>query len=117
MQSRIFHGTLLGAILAAALFAGGRASPATAQEQSFNLTIHDSRFEPSTLSVPSGVKFKLQVRNARTKPAEFESAELNREKVVAPGSSVVIYIGPLTPGTYGFFDDFNPTTRGRLVAR
>ena len=117
MHSRIFHRTFMTATMAIALFAGGRTSPATAQEQTFNLTIHDTRFEPSTLSVPSGVKFKLQVRNARAKPAEFESAELNREKVVAPGSSVVIYIGPLSPGTYGFFDDFNPSTRGQLVAK
>ena len=107
---------LLGAVVAI-LGGGAAAHPAAAQEQTFNLTIHDNRFEPSTLSVPSGVKIKLVVRNARSKPAEFESSELNREKVVPPGSSVVVYVGPLTPGTYGFFDDFNATTRGQLIAK
>lgn len=109
-----------GIVLGAAAFTlaiGLAAQPVVAQEPTFNLTIKDSRFEPSTLNVPSGVKFKLQVHNARSKPAEFESSELNREKVVPPGSSVVIYIGPLTPGSYGFFDDFNPSTRGHLVAK
>ena len=90
---------------------------AVAQEHSFNLTIGESRFEPSTLHVPSGVKLKLQVRNARANPAEFESSELNREKVIAPGSSSVIYVGPLAPGAYGFFDDFKPSIRGQLIAK
>jgi hypothetical protein len=93
--------------------------PATlpAQETAYSITIHDDRFEPSTLSVKAGVKFQLQVKNARKVAAEFESAELNREKVVPPGQSTVIYIGPLAPGTYPFFDDFHQSTRGRLVAK
>jgi Cupredoxin-like domain len=92
-------------------------NPAAAQEHSFNLTIGESHFEPSTLRVPSGVKLQLHVRNARSGPAEFESSELNREKVIAPGSSSVIYVGPLAPGTYGFFDDFKPSIRGQLIAK
>ena len=88
-----------------------------AQEAGYSITIHDDRFEPSTLNVKAGVKFQLRVKNARKVAAEFESAELNREKVVPPGQSTVIYIGPLAPGTYPFFDDFHQSTRGRLVAK
>ena len=41
----------------------------------------------------------------------------SREKVVKPGSSASIFVGPLKPGRYEFFDDFHPATRGVLVAR
>jgi hypothetical protein len=107
-----------GAILFAAAFMLPAASTtAPAQETSYAVTIHDDRFEPGTLNVKAGVKFQLRVKNARKVAAEFESAELNREKVVPPGQSAVIYIGPLAPGTYPFFDDFHQSTRGRLVAK
>jgi plastocyanin len=86
-------------------------------QEAYSVTIHDDRFEPSTLNVKAGVKFQLRVKNARKVAAEFESAELNREKVVPPGQSAVIYIGPLAPGTYPFFDDFHQSTRGHLVAK
>jgi plastocyanin len=107
--------------LAAATFAAtvcaGIVQSAQAQETTLNLTIHDTKFEPATLQVPAGAKIKLSVRNARSKPAEFESHELNREKVIAPGTTAVINIGPLSAGTYGFFDDFNKSTRGQIVAK
>ncbi|HEU0061904.1 MAG TPA: cupredoxin domain-containing protein [Hyphomicrobiaceae bacterium] len=107
-----------GAIFIAAALMLPAASPTTsAQEASYAVTIHDDRFEPSTLNVKAGVKFQLRVKNARKVAAEFESAELNREKVVPPGQSAVIYIGPLAPGSYPFFDDFHQSTRGRLVAK
>jgi plastocyanin len=107
-----------GAIfIAAALMLSAVATRVPAQETSYALTIHDDRFEPSTLNVKAGVKFQLRVKNARKVAAEFESAELNREKVVPPGQSAVIYVGPLAPGSYPFFDDFHQSTRGRLVAK
>jgi hypothetical protein len=88
-----------------------------AQEATHSLTIYDDRFEPSTLNVKAGVKVKLRLKNARKVAAEFESAELNREKVVPPGQTLTVYIGPLAPGTYLFFDDFHQSTRGKLVAK
>jgi len=107
-----------GAILfAAALTLAAGSTTGAAQETGYALTIHDDRFEPSTLNVKAGVKFQLRVKNARKVAAEFESAELNREKVIPPGQSAVIYVGPLTPGSYPFFDDFHQSTRGRLVAK
>ncbi len=104
-------------LLAAGALSTPAIAPARAQEQGYTLTIRDTRFEPDTLNVPAGAKFKLVVRNARKVAAEFESDELNREKVVPPGQSVVIYVGPLAPGTYSFLDDFHPSTRGQLIAK
>jgi plastocyanin len=91
--------------------------PASAQTPSFSISIHDDRFEPAELQVPAGQKIELIVKNERAAASEFESAELRREKVVPAGEQVTVYVGPLRPGIYGFFDDFHPSVRGRLVAR
>ena len=43
---------------------------------------------------------------------------LRREKVVAGGEQIMVYIGPLKPGKYEFFGDFNPTTaRAKKIAQ
>ena len=91
--------------------------PARAARPSFDLTLAGHRFTPAELTVPAGRKFILHVANKGTAPAEFESSDLRREVVVPPGARVVIYVGPLRPGPYVFFDDFDPQTRGRMVAK
>ncbi len=92
--------------------------PAHADDPVFTLTIKDHRFIPEELQVPAGVKLKLLIRNEDPTAEEFESAELHREKVVPPGKEVTVFVGPLDPGTYGFFGDFNPKTAcGRIVAK
>ena len=91
--------------------------PAAGQEQEFTLTLKGHQFQPAELTVPAGVRIKLTVKNEDPTPAEFESAQLRREKVVAAGAEGIVYVGPLAPGAYEFFDDFNPKTRGRLLAR
>jgi hypothetical protein len=95
------------------------AGPADAADPPvFSLTIRNHQFEPAQLDVPADTKFELHIRNADPTPAEFESAEMHREKVVTGGQEITVYIGPLRAGTYEFFDDFNPTTaRGHVVAR
>lgn len=81
------------------------------------LTIRNNRFEPAELHVPAGRKIRLVVRNLDAGPEEFESFELNREKVVAPGRDAKIYLGPLDPGRYPFFGDFHQATaRGTVIA-
>lgn len=81
------------------------------------VSIRDHQFVPAEVPVPVGSKVELTVRNEQAVPAEFESTSLHREKVVAPGAAVSVYIGPLEAGRYEFFDDFHPTTRGTVVAR
>jgi hypothetical protein len=57
------------------------------------------------------------VHNQDATPEEFESHELNREKVIAPGTKANIYVGPLNPGRYPFFGEFNEkTARGVIIA-
>ncbi len=91
---------------------------ASAADTEFNLTIKSHRFQPAELTVPAGKKVKLLVENQDATPEEFESHSLNREKVIAGNSEAAIYIGPLEPGRYPFFGEFNQTTaQGVIVAK
>jgi len=83
----------------------------------FQLTIQNNRFQPTELHVPAGKKVKLLVHNRDAAPEEFESYDLNREKIITGKSSGTVYVGPLAPGKYSFFGDFHrDTARGSLIA-
>lgn len=83
----------------------------------FELEIRDHLFLPEELRIPAGQKIKLVVYNRDSTPEEFESYELNREKVIMGNSKAIIFIGPLKPGEYPFFGEFNPTTAlGKIIA-
>ena len=60
---------------------------------------------------------RLVVRNGNPTVSEFESTQFHREKVVPPGQEITVFVGPLDPGSYEFFDDFHPDTRGHLVVK
>ena len=83
---------------------------ARAEVPMFELEIRDHLFYPSELVIPADTKVKLVVANRDATPEEFESYELNREKVIMGGTQAVIFLGPLEPGTYPFFGEFNPKT-------
>src|SRR5207249_11871830 len=89
-----------------------------AQEPTYTLVIKDHKFQPAEIEVPAGQKIALIVKNDDPTPEEFESTELRREKVVPGGEQITVYIGPLKPGRYEFFGDFNPkTARGHIIAK
>lgn len=91
---------------------------AAAAEEQYTLIIADHRFEPSEVEVPAGQKIKLIVENHDSTPEEFESYDLNREKVVTGNSSIILFVGPLAPGRYEFFGEFHAeTAKGHLVAK
>ncbi len=92
------------------------AVPAMAEEP-LHLTIKDHKFQPERIEIPAGTKIKLLVRNDDDVAAEFESFQMDREKVVPPGKEVPVFIGPLDKGEYPFFDDFHQDAKGVLVAR
>jgi len=83
----------------------------------FHLTLKDHLFSPSTLQVPAGQKVKIIIHNQDPNPEEFESFSMNREKVILGGSSGVVFVGPLQPGTYPFSGEYNPdSAKGQLIA-
>ncbi|MGH8739028.1 MAG: cupredoxin domain-containing protein [Burkholderiales bacterium] len=79
------------------------------------LSIAKREFSPKELVLPAGVKVKLEIRNEDAIPAEFESNDLSREVIVPGHLKVVIYVGPLKPGRYRFFNDFYPAAEGWVV--
>lgn len=106
-------------ILAAATTLGAVALGAPAwAEDGYTLAIQGKAFQPNELTVPAGQKITLTVKNLNATPSEFESSDLNREKVVTGGSAITVNIGPLRPGSYEFFDDFSADTpHGHIVAK
>lgn len=93
------------------LAAGAVPRSATAAEPpTFRLAIMSHRFQPATLTIPANTKVKLVVENRDATPEEFESNDFDREKVILPNSSTVIFVGPLPSGQYRFFGEFNPAT-------
>jgi high-affinity iron transporter len=102
-------------VLLVTLLAGG--VPARADELP-TLVFHNHRFEPDRIQVPAGAKFQLHVKNTDDTADEFESVDLNREKLVTPGQTITVFLGPLSPGEYKFFGDFHQdTAQGVLVAK
>jgi len=90
---------------------------AEAKTPVFEIEIRDHLFSPDEVSIPAHTKVKLVIYNRDPTPEEFESYELNREKVIMGGRKANIFIGPLQPGTYPFFGEFNPrTAQGRVIA-
>jgi plastocyanin len=101
----------------AAILVAIAAAPARADPPSFAITLKNNQFVPSQVQIPSGVKVKLVVKNENATASEFESTQLHREKVVTPGETITVFVGPLDPGSYEFFDDFHPQTRGHLIVK
>ncbi len=110
----------LNAMLSVGLFLiAATALPAIANDlPEVRLVIRDHRFVPAEVVVPANVKFKLIVVNEDATPEEFESHQLNREKVVTGHATIPVYISPLKPGRYPFFGDFHSdTAQGALLVK
>lgn len=84
-------------------------APARAEEEpTFRIEFRDGKISPERIDVPAKARFRLELVNLGETPAEFESTELRKEKVLAPKSESVMVIRTLDPGEYAFFDDFHP---------
>lgn len=90
-------------------------SVVSAEVPTFTIEIREHLFYPSQLVIPANTKVKLIVINRDSTPEEFESYELNREKVIMGGAKAIIFIGPLISGDYPFFGEFNPKTAQGMI--
>ena len=101
-----------------AVFAFFSAAAIAGAVPEYTLTIRDHHFVPAELTIPANTKIKLIVVNEDATAEEFESYELNREKVVAGKGTITVYIGPLKPGRYPYFGDFHADiAKGALIVR
>ncbi len=96
------------------LAAGLATTPARADEPQI-LEFRQHRFYPDHLTVPAGQRVKIEVRNTDDTADEFESTDLNREKLVAPGGKITVFLGPLDAGSYKFFGDFHRDTAQGVI--
>ncbi len=104
------------AALAALVLACCLGNAAQAQTPEVEIQIREHLFFPAEVRIPANTKVKLIIRNLDPTPEEFESYELNREKVIVGNSQGIVFIGPLAPGEYPFFGEFNPrTAQGKVI--
>jgi len=84
----------------------------------YTLVLKEHRFQPAELIVPVGKKIKLLIENRDETSDEFESFELNREKVLPGQRTTTIFIGPLEEGRYPYIGEFSEeTAKGVIVAK
>jgi plastocyanin len=91
------------------------ALPVRADDLTIALSVKAEGFEPARIAAPAGARVRLEVNNETATPIEFESFELNRERVIPPGQKATVYLSGLSAGKYEFFDDFNQKRRGALT--
>jgi hypothetical protein len=109
-------GTLRPAL--AALVLAALPGAALAQEMPvFRIEMKDGTISPTRIEAPANTPFKFEISNTGQAPVEFESLELKREKVLAPGATSSIVFRRVEPGEYDFFDDFHPEARAKLVVK
>lgn len=84
----------------------------------FQLTAKNGYFYPETIEAPAGKKFRIAIKNEGPGPEEFESIELRKETVLAPGVTRTLVFAPMKPGTYKFFGEFHlDTAKGQIVVK
>lgn len=81
-----------------------------------DIEIRNHLFIPSEIVIKRNTKVKLVIHNRDETDEEFESYELNREKVIIGQRKGIIFIGPLPQGEYPFFGEFFPkTAQGKII--
>jgi len=100
--------------VATALLAGAAHA---ADLPTFKLEMNDGKLNPVRIEVPAGQRIKIEIRNTGNGAAEFESVQLRKEKVLAPGGESFVVIAPQQPGEYKFFDDFHQQAQGVIVVK
>ncbi len=89
---------------------------AEAKRPEYEIELKNHLFYPAELEIPENTKVKLIIYNRDQTPEEFDSFDLNREKVIFPNKRSVIFIGPLPIGRYDFFGEYNPNSaRGTII--
>lgn len=82
------------------------------------LTIKNHRFTPETLEIPTDRKVRIVIRNLDATVEEFESKELDLQKIIVGGRTAILSVGPFKPGTYRFIGEFYPdTANGWIVVK
>lgn len=83
----------------------------------YEIILKEHRFSPEALHVPANTKFSIIIHNQDASAEEFESHELKREKIIPANGKITVRLGPLKPGTYHYFGEYNEATaKGTIIA-
>jgi plastocyanin len=109
---------LVMAFLSVFILAGTISLSFAAAPEVFEIQIKDHMFSPEELIVPANTRIKLVVENLDPTPEEFESHDLNREKIITGNGKIFLFVGPLKPGEYKYFGEFHEdTAQGLIIAQ
>lgn len=87
-----------------------------AVQDKYILVIKNHKYVPAQLTIPANQRIMLTVENQDPTVEEFESYDLNREKVVQGNDGKIkVFIGPLIPGKYKFFGDYHQSTAQGVI--
>ncbi|OKH87210.1 cupredoxin domain-containing protein [Thalassospira sp. TSL5-1] len=98
------------ALVSAVLIGGVISTVAHAETQTIDMVIKDHKFSPAEITIPANTSVILQVKNADHAVEEFDSHDLRREKIIAPGMTAKIKLDGLAPGVYSFMGEFHSST-------
>lgn len=105
------------ALALAALALAPAAAVAAEAAPVVTLTLKDHRFSPENVTVPAGVKVRIDLINLDAATEEFDSDDLRVEKDVTPNGRASFSVGPLKPGVYSFMGELHAdTASGQLKA-
>jgi hypothetical protein len=105
-------------LCAALLFQGALLVPAPVLADDvpdFKLVLENHLFTPTEITIPADKKVRLLIENRDESPEEFDSHDLNREKVILGKSTAMVFIGPLKPGRYRFEGEFHSKTAQGVI--
>lgn len=115
----------VAAVVLLAACAGSAAAPGQSSQPSdadFTITSRDLTFDTSTLTVPAGSAFSLQLANLEAAPhnvAIYRDSTASDKVFVGDviSSTTIVYEVPaLEPGSYFFRCDVHPAMNGTLTA-
>lgn len=86
-----------------------------AETQVFQLVLENHVFTPAELTIPANKKVKIVINNKDDTAEEFDSFDLNRERVIFANRNAIIFVGPLPIGQYEFFGEYHPNSARGVV--
>lgn len=106
------------ALLAAAVLAPPALAGDEPPVREYKLVIENHRWQPDQVVIPANTKVRFVIDNRDDTPEEFDSRDLNREKVLMGKTRGQVYIGPLAPGRYKFQGEYHAATaQGVVIAK
>ena len=96
----------------------GAVVTAAAEDAGPTVVIKDHVFQPAEIHVPADEPIVCSPSTTRTRrPRNSSRTSCRVEKIIPGHLSGIVRFGPLEPGTYPFFGEFNQATaQGKVVA-